>query len=573
MKELFNVTPHDGGDGFLMNMTTGSIDVPDNPGCYVVSSGCGSGKTESIKSLIRQKYNAGILYCVDTKAELQKMYSWILANLCGINPDLTENDIVILSSAPSFEEELNAYRDNPGILMTKKIVLLTHVRFWTDLINYFLVYRPTLPVDAFDGDFTKLMSRTDLRRYVIFDETPSFVKPFFKVSKTILGCFSEQGQDGSWILRDKEYMESVYKEFIEGTGNDPFPNKGFEIGKIKRQVIMSMIPKLYPQWLASRDEDMTITFTPAMLKTDTTNTHVLVFEGAGDILFSGSRNYQLLDIKSKYNSTVDFIPFDFHLKRRGAVPSRDEFHTFITSLVQTITMTASAGHKTLVVTWMNQGQTSASGDTGFVDMVKQSLGRYKTIRGCYAVTYYGNSDTKSTNDYRDYQCIILAGIWGLPNTETSKFRCWYGVDTSSNAHNLWYFSQLLSRIGIRKHDGKRYTVYYSNDYSLNFINQLNQYFNSNKLVRSTSDVAKYPDWLDVIVRRVKMKRGCIISLIRLIQGYDEKIGDAIREGRSYSFGISVTDLMKVTERKSNKRREYEFLKKELVKVGIVMNIT
>ena len=167
MKELFNITPHITGDGFRMQLSTGVIDVPDDNGGYIISSGCGSGKTESIKSLIRQKYNSGILYCVDTRDELGKMYDWILANLVnrelGYGDILRESDVMIISSDKERSSFLNQYRDNPEILMEKKIILITHVRFWTDLINYFLIYRPKSPVDSFDGDFRKLMIRPDLR--------------------------------------------------------------------------------------------------------------------------------------------------------------------------------------------------------------------------------------------------------------------------------------------------------------------------------------------------------------------------------------------------------------------------
>ena len=73
---------------------------------------------------------------------------------------------------------LSEYKDNPEIIMQKKILLITHVRFWTDLINFFLIYKPTSEVDVFDGDFRKFMTRKDLRGYIVFDETPTFIKPF-----------------------------------------------------------------------------------------------------------------------------------------------------------------------------------------------------------------------------------------------------------------------------------------------------------------------------------------------------------------------------------------------------------
>ncbi len=96
MKELFDVKFNPIGLGFTMNLKNGAIDVPDDHGCYVISTGCGSGKTECCKSIIRQKHNEGILYCVDTVAELKKMHSWILENRNDIG--IVASDVIIISS-------------------------------------------------------------------------------------------------------------------------------------------------------------------------------------------------------------------------------------------------------------------------------------------------------------------------------------------------------------------------------------------------------------------------------------------------------------------------------------------
>ena len=54
-KELYTITPNDRDSGFTIHLANGEIQVPDEGGCYVVSTGCGSGKTESIKSKIKQR--------------------------------------------------------------------------------------------------------------------------------------------------------------------------------------------------------------------------------------------------------------------------------------------------------------------------------------------------------------------------------------------------------------------------------------------------------------------------------------------------------------------------------------
>ena len=240
MKELFNIKPHSTGDGFTMDLKTGEVDVPDENGGYIISTSMGAGKTESIKSLIRQKYNDGILYCVDTKEELKKMYCWIIDELVKDNNcALKYDDVMIVSSDKDFQRQLSLYKDNPEMLMYKKVILITHVRFWTDLINYFLVYNPKEEVRPFDGDFVKLMTRDDLRRYVVFDETPTFIKPFVEFDRTLLGIFGKTDEDGRIVSKDKAEIEKYYDSFIRNTKLDFF-NDTYKINRIKRDVVLHL---------------------------------------------------------------------------------------------------------------------------------------------------------------------------------------------------------------------------------------------------------------------------------------------------------------------------------------------
>ena len=150
----FSIKEHENARGFDVSFKTGSATIPDQEGGYIISTGCGSGKTESIKDLIRKKYEQGVLYCVDTKAEANRIHQWVLSELVGLTP-LKQDDVVLLHG--DNPEELREYYNNPELLMHKKVVILTHVRFWTDIINYFLIYRPMQHVQPFIGDFGELM--------------------------------------------------------------------------------------------------------------------------------------------------------------------------------------------------------------------------------------------------------------------------------------------------------------------------------------------------------------------------------------------------------------------------------
>ncbi len=569
MKELFNIIPNSTGDGFRMKLSTGVIDVPDDNGGYIISSGCGSGKTESIKSLIRQKYNSGILYCVDTRDELGKMYDWILANLVnrelGYGDILRESDVMIISSDKERSSFLNQYRDNPEILMDKKIILITHVRFWTDLINYFLIYRPQMPVDSFDGDFKKLMIRPDLRRYILFDETPTFIRPFVEFDRTILGVFSKTDDTGNIICMSPEEITRYYNRFMRNTRNDLF-NQAYKINRIKRDVVLNLIPKYYDSWMLDDNEKSGITFYPVDLCPlgVTIGTHILVFEGAGDILLRESKHFTLLDVGQKYNSVTEFKKMGFNLSRKEEF-DENRFTDFIDAIAGVI------NKKTLIVCWKGiNGENSVAGQSEYADKIKEALLKKGIAQELPYVTYYGSSDNKSTNNYRDIDQIVMCGDWTLPNIESARIRRAYGTTTDTQNQKEWFFSQLITRIGIRKHDGGTYTVYYTDDFKYDFIGRMYAYFNENRVI-SSSHSRESCDWknrLDSMNIRSNLKNEIVLLAMD-----DEDMRNAIGMDREYTKEVSFDYLENLgIKRGKRERARYKALSDILRKIKITLYI-
>ena len=149
------------------------IDYNLSRGAYIVDKACGKGKTTEIFDFIVLHYYEGILYCVDTIAELQKMYDKLNAALIQTGKIFPE-DLLMITSDPNIHARGNlySYHSNPEPLFSKKILLITHIRFFTSLINLFLIYRPVAPTPPFDGNFQSLLTRGDLRQWIFFDETP-----------------------------------------------------------------------------------------------------------------------------------------------------------------------------------------------------------------------------------------------------------------------------------------------------------------------------------------------------------------------------------------------------------------
>ena len=559
MRELFDITPHSTGPGFRMRLKTGEIDVPDGRGGYIVSSGMGSGKTESIKGLIRHKHDEGILYCVDTKDELEKMFGWIVENLV-VEGVLRMEDVMIISSDPGRADFLGQYRDNPEVLMEKKVILITHVRFWTDLINHFLIYKPQKEVAPFDGDFRTLMGRDDLRGYVIFDETPTFINPFVEFDRSMLGIFGKTDENGNIVCKPPEELGRYYDLFIRGGRNDLF-NQAYRINRMKRDVVLGLIPKYYGSWVMSDTDKVGITFYPVDLCPGgmTISTHILIFEGAGNILFRGSTRFTLLDTESKYNTVTDFKRMDFGLSRKCF----DEagFGTFVERIGKLI------DKPSLIVCWKDiNGDDDGPGKSGYAERFKRLLVAEGVDPGLFTVTYYGATDNKSTNSYRDVEQILLCGDWNLPNTESAKIRRAYGTSTDPHSQKDWYFSQLITRIGIRKHiEGEVYTVWYTDDFDERFIERMDAYFNENRVIGKAS--VSHNDW-EKRLEGMKI-RSNIKEEIRLLARYDKDMQRAITMDSEYTKEVTFAYLEMIgIKRGKRERGRYKALIDVLKTMGI-----
>lgn len=566
MKELFDIIPSTTGKGFTMQLNTGTIDVPDKPGGYIISSGCGSGKTESIKSLIRQKYNEGILYCVDTREELKKMYNWIISDLVDDKPGegLKSTDVMIVSSGSEFAYSLDQYRDKPEILMEKKIILITHVRFWTDLINYFLVYQPKEKVTPFDGNFNKLMQRKDLRGYILFDETPTFIKPFIELNISILGMFGKTDNKGNIVCKSPEEIRKYYDRFMKEKNDDPFNHK-YRIDRIKRDVALNLIPKYYDSWMMHNSDKVSITFYPVDLCPESIeiSTHILVYEGAGDLLLKNSKSFKLLDVEHKYNSTTEFKKIEFGIIRKGE-QDEDKFNSFMDRVSGLIVK------PTLVVCWKDiNGEESESGKSEYMEKVRSELLKRGVNSSFLHLTYYGAADNKSTNNYRDIEQIILCGNWSLINAETAKIRRAYGTDTTSQEHKEWYFSQLITRIGIRKHQVGNYSVFYTDDFDESFIRKMDAYFNENRILNSGN--RKQKDWekkLDGMKIRKNIRKEIIV-----LAKYDKSMRNAIVMEQEYTKEVTFDYLEMIgIARDRRERRKYKTLSDVLKKMKIELVI-
>jgi hypothetical protein len=210
-----------------------------------------------------------------------------------------------------------------------------------------------------------------------------------------------------------------------------------------------------------------------------------------------------------------------------------------------------------------------SGISEYTQLIEEKLLEKGLHHSQFEVIYYGSAQTKSTNDYRDCDAMVLCGNWGIPGSKTKQLREAYLTETTSDEHNLWYFVQLITRIGIRMHNGGEYHVYYSNDYNASFIKQLDTYFNHNQFSHNREFEAAC-DWIDKL-KEMKVDMRVKRDIVRLWD-YDNNISTAILDGSGYDLRITLDMLYKLLPKHDKKRAKYNKLSDalSLFKVNLII---
>ena len=566
-KELINITPSTSGNGFDIPFPNGKVTIPDTPGGYCISSGCGSGKTESIKSLIRQKFPKGILYCVDTVAECKKMHQWVIDEL--VTPGtISATDVMMINSKADLES-MKTYQDHPEKICEVPILIVVQVRFFVELINYFLLYKPKTKPQPFDGDFRSLMVSPDMRTYIVFDETPLFLKPFATLAKGELSPYVID-HNGSWVCKSPQEIWRVYDSFIKGDPKMDYNRKEHILARTMNSVVLSMIPRLFTSWMAQKGKEYHIQYWPSDLVQLGMRTHVLIYEGAGDILLGNNSKFKLLDVPKKYNSTVYFYSFGFGLSRK-AIPTDQEYSSFVVS-VHNILNTCQG--KTLIIIWKDfkGGLLSEKSDNTYVTKLQDALISDGVPAGSFAVTYYGAADTKSTNSYRDCKNVILCGRWGLGDNVIHRLKRGFDCQTACmENYMMWYYVQLVLRIGIRNNNGGKYHIYYSSDHEDTFIFRLSAYLNQNIFIPQKVK-AGTPLW-EALIQNYKMGKKYLPDLRKLV-GHDSGLKIAIEAGQQYVYTVPLKDIARLIPKKKKPQKDnYKGLIGFLEKINVKLQIT
>lgn len=533
---------------FTINLKNSSIDLPDDVGTYVVSTGCGSGKTHWLKGFVRQYYNDGILVVVDSIKSANSLYD----SLLGLG--MSEDDMLMIHSQTDFAVQ-NEFSRNPNEVTKKKVLIMTNVRLYTEFPSVYMLYNSRgIQLRYFNGDWAGLMNDPNVRRWIIIDEIPGFIQDFCKVSKLHLGVLSEPDGQGGYKAKDETEMLNAYNSFIRNS-DSPFFDGSTELGKLKIETTLALIRKDYQNMIKAKEASY-IQFSPCDFQSN--RSLVLIMEGAGDILFKDSAVYNLVDVRQKYNVPAVFSKFNIPgLKRKDT--SQNMTVQRMAEEVKSI-MTKTKG-KHLIVCWKdfsgNEATSDDNAESSLVMELKEKLCALKITEDRFSIIYYGSSESRAVNTFKDYRNIILLGKWSLPVSSSSeKFNMVFQTKTTLTRYMLWEYVQLITRTRIRL--GLGINVFYSDEHNPNFMTTLERYLNQNILDIKEERV----DWRD----KVKVEKyGCkqIVDIEKMIQRFPflpEQILEPLKEKE---ITISLSVLNKLLGHKDRRKKYYEPLQRVL----------
>lgn len=570
LNKAIQVRFHQDGQGMDIDFLNGSVSVPNEYGGYAISCGCGGGKTTAIKDIIMEKANEGVVYLVDTVKELEKMFN-DLKKLIKMHPEkgITEKDIFCIRSRrrekdgqdDEFNQQLAAFKNDVGILRTKKILLLTHVRFFSSLTPEFLLFSNQAKVDEFDGDFQHLMKSECIRKYILIDETPNQWASVVKIPRLLLHAMTDESIDGA-PRKFKENLKDIYDEFCEDSEYDII--KGFkQFREQRKDAVLKSIPYLLKDWEKTNLKTFPMYFLPSQLIQRDMKCHVLIFEGVGDVLLKDSKRFKLIKTdQRRYSATVDCETFEFGLDRKRKF-DENTMNGYMDRIRPVLAKTAGS---TLLVCWkdINGMKDERTGSSLFAESLQEAIDKeFQNVK----VIYHGSSQTKSTNDFRTYRNIIFLGDWSIGNEDMRITQMAYDIPLTIDRWKFYYYVQCICRIGIRNHNGGNYHVFFSDDHDVGFMEMVRRYFNENadyvKPQKKDEPLLRILKGLDERFRKSAM------NLAR----YDPEVEKAILENRKKEIIIPIEDMARIqNDRKEKKAKPSRYRKfcRVMEKLGITL---
>jgi hypothetical protein len=191
----------------------------------------------------------------------------------------------------------------------------------------------------------------------------------------------------------------------------------------------------------------------------------------------------------------------------------------------------------------------------------------------FSVEYYGGGKDKAVNEYREYDAVVLAGNYRVPNSVINEFNMMFGSNVTGSEYYCNRAIQAICRTRIRNHRGESVNVYISSDWSGDTINSIRRYLGINKLgCQESKNIEIDVDYMYNELRKINItpKKAEQIAKLSLL---DPNIFNALISKASYTGTLNLDDVFRVLPMSAKESRKYDNVFRLLKFHGVTMSIS
>lgn len=387
------------------------------------------------------------------------------------------------------------------------------------------------------------------------------------------------------------------------------------LDELRKEQFCESIFNNFDRIAESNNQYVKLSYSYADLISSKMNTKLILLDGTSDITMTTSKKFQVLPIQNnnnneRYNSKVSISLFSFYgldrkVKADKSIPNIDFYiKDKIENIVDQLETIIRSNEKTLIFTWMDLKsdeteinddedftQSNTSADVKEIKLVDESRLAivnpnqyfYKYIqhkledRGLvhgvnFSIEYYGSGKDKAVNEYRDYDAVVLAGNYRVPNSVISDFNLMFGTNITGTEYYANRAIQAICRTRIRKHEGEAINVYISSDWSGDTINYIKRYLKIDKVEGqiSAENVANvsymYNELRKIGISPKKAEQIAKLSTL------DQNIFRAITSKVMYSTSLRLNDIYEIIPMTVKEVHKYRRILSSLLDYGVKLNI-
>ena len=389
-----------------------------------------------------------------------------------------------------------------------------------------------------------------------------------------------------------KYCSDIYKE-------------DSELSRLRNEILSDLVYDNMNSLVYSNRDSVTLTRTLANLLYSDVNCRIMLFEGTGDLTFYNSDLFKVLNVENlngiggRYSSPVyvrNPIPFNIKRSYRNQIEfisSKIDRGIEWNKVLDTVSNICNSDEfdkdgnivpctGTLIQTWkgysVKDKETDSyleSEDTFSINnpsfnlpsMVRNELLK-KGVNKPFEVIHFMSGLDKATNEFRDFNRVIILGNLQVPNKVIGEFNQDYRVNTTAALFRTYQLSQLVCRTCIRKHNGDPIFIYYTSDIDGIVIDRLLGYLGGNRtadeLINNDTKQDKFSNF------KIKNKWKPVVELFCSL---DPEFERSILGGFPYKLNFTLDDIYELIPMSRKERCKYDSMIKYFRTLGIEIEIS